>query len=104
MIELGLMLKRQEGELVLMLWLWLLLSSPLMWLSSSAGDVRRTDVATPNVVIFLTKGAYSRTLKIKWKTKTAEDEDTRRNYDVLLLVEVDEEVNETEKDKNTSFG
>ena len=52
---------------------------------------------------FPTKGAYSRTLKIKWKTKTAEDEDTRRNYDVLLLVEVDEEVNETKKDRKASF-
>ena len=48
-------------------------------------------------------------LKIKWKTKTAKDEDTRGNYDVdnrmvmSLLMEVDEEVNETTEDKNTSF-
>ena len=44
-----------------------------------------------------------RAMKIKWKTMTAKDEDTRGNYDVLLLVEVDKETNETKKDKNAIF-
>ena len=48
-------------------------------------------------------------LKIKWKMKTAENKDTEGNHDVdnmmvmSLLVEIDEEVHETTKDKNTSF-
>ena len=58
---------------------------------------------------FFDKGGILETLKIKWKTKMAEDEDTRGNYDadnrmvMSFLVEVNEEVNETTKDKNASF-
>ena len=58
---------------------------------------------------FFDKGGILEMLKIKWKMKTAENKDTEGNHDVdnmmvmSLLVEIDEEVHETTKDKNTSF-
>ena len=58
---------------------------------------------------FVDKRDILETLKIKWKTKMAKDEDTRGNDDannrmvMPLLVEADEEVSETTKDKNASL-